>query len=98
MTYHVRMSTRAFEDLAALEDWIAERAGHDVARGYIDRLETRIRALCVFPMQGTPRNDLIVGFRTITFERKSIIAYRVDGRDVWIERVVSARRGAEAWR
>jgi len=88
VTFSVLFSRAAIEDLNALSDYIAERAGEAVADGYIDRIEAVCRALCAFPLRGSPREDVAPGLRTIAFERSATIAYRVTGSDVTMLRVL----------
>jgi toxin ParE1/3/4 len=92
VTHRVVLSERAIEDLDVLHVWIAAEAGFAIANGYHDRLQARIEALSEFPNRGTPRDDLIPGLRTLTFERRFIIAYRVTARDVHVLRVISGQR------
>lgn len=81
---------RARADLLALYDWIAERADAETAFDYTSRIEARAALLATFPDRGTPRDDLVPGMRTIPYRRRTIIAYRVNGEDVEILRLVHA--------
>jgi len=92
MSHEVRLSELAISDLVALHRWIAAEADHAIADNYIDRIETRVAALAEFPDRGTPRDDLAPGLRTLAFERRLLIAYRVDGGTVLVLRVISAQR------
>lgn len=92
MTHRVILSELAIEDLDALHAWIDDEATVDIANAYLDRLQARIEALSEFPDRGTPRDDLIPGLRTLAFERRLIIAYRVTVRDVHVLRVISGQR------
>lgn len=68
---------RAAEDLIAPYDYIAGQAGLDVAGRYIERIETACMKLADFPERGTKRDDILPGLRTIGFERRVTIAFRV---------------------
>jgi toxin ParE1/3/4 len=68
---------QAEDDLSALYEYIASRAGVHVAGSYIDRIEAACMALATFPERGTRRNDILPGLRTIGFERRASIAFRV---------------------
>ena len=92
MTYDVQLSALAIEDLIALHQWVSVEADIPTADGYLTRIENRIAALGDFPPRGSPRDDLVVGLRTLTFERRLIIAYNVDGKVVTIQRVINAFR------
>ena len=43
-----------------------------------------MRAVDVFPMRGSPGDDLMPGLRTLSFERRVVIGYLVEGEAVWI--------------
>ncbi|MDQ0248049.1 toxin ParE1/3/4 [Sphingomonas kyeonggiensis] len=92
MSHQVRLSELAISDLVALHRWIAAEATPAIADEYIDRIETRVAALADFPDRGTPRDDLAPGLRTLSFERRLLIAYRVDGGTALVLRVISAQR------
>jgi toxin ParE1/3/4 len=77
MAHKVTFRPQAEADLMALYDYIAAEAGLSVAGGYLDRIEAACMALAEFPARGTPRDDILPGLRTIAFERRVTIAYRV---------------------
>lgn len=79
-------------DVAALDDWIAANADEDVAAAYLDRLEQFADTLRLFPHRGSPRNVGRWNIRSITFERRQILLYRVTDSAVEILRVLDARR------
>jgi toxin ParE1/3/4 len=64
-------------DLFALYDYIAGKAGVVTAGNYIERIEAACLALSNFPKRGTRRDDIVPGLRTIGFERRVTIAFRV---------------------
>jgi len=64
-------------DLDSLYDWIAQAADSHTAFGYIGRIQGACRALLNFPGRGTPHNELALGLRSIPFERRATIYYRV---------------------
>jgi toxin ParE1/3/4 len=68
---------QAEADLLALYRYIAEASGLGTAGGYIDRIEIACTSLATFPNRGTKRDDLAPGLRTIAFERRVTIVYRV---------------------
>jgi toxin ParE1/3/4 len=68
---------QAEADLQALYRYIAEASGLGIAGGYIARIEIACMSLATFPNRGTKRDDLAPGLRTIAFERRITIAYRV---------------------
>ena len=86
---------RAEADLSGLYDWIAEDSGEEVAAGYIDRIEAACLALETFPQRGTRRDDIRQGLRTIGFERRATIAFRVMDDEVVIIRIFYGGRDFE---
>ncbi|MDP8912266.1 MAG: type II toxin-antitoxin system RelE/ParE family toxin [Pseudomonadota bacterium] len=93
MTFEVSFTPEALDDLFAIYRYIAEAAGADVADGYQARLRKACLTLAEFPNRATPRDDLAEGLRTIPFERRAVIAFRVEGEVVSIVRVL--HRGRE---
>jgi toxin ParE1/3/4 len=85
--FDVRFRPLAEADLFALYDYIAEQAGHTIAGSYIDRLEAACLALENFPERGMRRDDIRPGIRTIRFERRATIVFRVLEREVVIIRI-----------
>jgi toxin ParE1/3/4 len=77
VTIEVYFRAQAEDDLFALYEYIASKAGGSVAGNYIDRIETACMALASFPQRGTRRDDILPGLRTIGFERRATIAFRV---------------------
>lgn len=77
MAPKVYFRPQAEADLFTLYEYIASRAGVDVAANYIDRLESACMMLAKFPERGTRRDDILQGLRTIGFERRATIAFRV---------------------
>jgi toxin ParE1/3/4 len=75
--FEVRFRPLAEVDLFALYNYIAQQAGHAVAGSYIDRIEAACLALEVFPERGTRRDDIRPGIRTLGFERRATIVFRV---------------------
>ncbi|WIW90952.1 type II toxin-antitoxin system RelE/ParE family toxin (plasmid) [Sphingobium sp. V4] len=92
MTYNVQLSALAVEDLIALHRWVSVEADTPTADGYLTGIEERIAALADFPHRGSPRDDLVAGLRTLTLERRLLIAYNVDGKVVTVQRVINAFR------
>ena len=83
-------------DLFDLYRHIAQEAGHHIAGGYIDRLETACMALETFPHRGHRRDDLRPGLRIIGFERRASIAFQVPPAEVVIVRISFGGRDYES--
>jgi toxin ParE1/3/4 len=96
MALKVFFQPRAEADLLALYRYIAETSGLDVAGNYIDRIEVACMGLATFPNRGLRRDDLAPGLRTIAFERRVTIAYRVLKTRVEIVTIAYAGRDFES--
>jgi toxin ParE1/3/4 len=68
---------QAEADPIGLYEYIASRSGPAIAIGYIERIEAACMALASFPKRGTCRDDILPGLRTVGFERRVTIAFRV---------------------
>jgi toxin ParE1/3/4 len=86
---------QAEADLVGLYEYIAERAGYRIAGSYIDRIEEACMALATFPKRGKRRDDILPGLRTIGFERRVTIAFRVLKTQVEIVTIAYAGRNFE---
>ncbi|WP_271503545.1 type II toxin-antitoxin system RelE/ParE family toxin [Bradyrhizobium sp. CCBAU 11357] len=95
MALKVVFRPEAEADLVSLYEYIAERAGYRIAGGYIDRIEKACMALATFPKRGTGRDDLLPGLRTVGFERRVTIAFRVLKSEVEIVTIAYAGRHFE---
>lgn len=85
----------ARSDLFAIYDWITAQADPGTAYAYTSRIEAFALRLRYFPNRGTPRADLGLGLRSVTFERRVIVVYRVGQGEVFIVRLLSAARDIE---
>ncbi len=92
----VRIGALAVEDLQALHAYIAAESGPRIASDYLDRIEAACRSLETFPARGRGRDDLAAGLRTLSFEGRVLIGYRIDGDVVTIERVLYGGRDVDA--
>jgi len=96
MSHRVVFSPEAQADLLALYDNIAGKAGPETAFGTIGRIESACHGLADFPERGTRRDDLRPGLRLIGFERRAVIALRVDETTVTILRILYGGRDIDA--
>ncbi|MCD7111819.1 type II toxin-antitoxin system RelE/ParE family toxin [Rhizobium sp. DKSPLA3] len=98
MAHKLVFRPQAKADLKALHDYIAEHAGLDIAASYLGRIELACRQLTTFPERGTVRTELGEGIRIIGFERRTSIAFRVEGDTVRILRLLHGGRDfPDAW-
>lgn len=83
----VSFAPEARSDLLRLGDWIAERAGVDVALNYIERLETYCMGFETGGERGQRRDDIRIGLRVVGFERRVAIAFTISNTEVTILRL-----------
>lgn len=96
MARKVYFRPQAEADLTALYDYVSSRAGLAVAGGYIERIEAACLALADFSERGTRRDDILPGLRTIGFERRATIAFRILGTRVEIVTIAYGGRDFES--
>lgn len=95
MDHRIEFSPEALGDLIDLYDFIAERDGEERAIGYIERIEEFCHSLALFPNRGMRRGDLRPGLRILGFERRAVIAFRIQAETVTILRVLYGGRDVE---
>ena len=83
----VTFTPQARSDLFAIGDWIAERAGSEVALTYIARLEAYCQGFEFAGERGQRRDDLGPGLRVVGFERRVAITFAVFDSEVTILRL-----------
>ena len=93
--YKVAFRPMAEADLLDLYDYIAGEAGTFVAGNYIDRIEAACLSLEAFPQRGRRRDDIKPGLRTVGFERRATIVFRILKSEVVIVRVFHGGRDYE---
>ena len=86
--YTIAWRPNARDDLVDLYDWIAERADGATAFEYTAKIEQFVTGLSEFPERGTPRDDLVIGMRTLAYRRRTVIAYRVRANQVEVLRII----------
>ena len=95
MKYSVVFLAEAEGDLNNLFDYIADQSGALRAQNYIGRIEAACAKLSSFPNKGAPRDDLLPGLRTLSFERRALVVYRVENTTVFVLRVFYGGRDYE---
>lgn len=83
-------------DLFALYRYVAEAGGFSRAEAYVARIEKACASLADFPERGTRRDDIAPGIRTMGFERRITIAFRILDRVVEIVSIAYAGRDFES--
>ena len=92
MSGRVRFRPAAQADLLAIYLYIADHAGPSVAADYVTRMRVFCARLDQMPLRGRLRADLGEGIRTLAFEGRATVVYRVDDLGVRIIRILSAGR------
>ena len=97
MTFTVGFSASAKADLFAIYDYIAERAGAEIALRFVESIEAYCLGFATMPERGTKRDELRPGLRTVGFRRRATILFEVDraARRVVIHGVYYAGRSLE---
>lgn len=93
--YSIEFLRPAEDDLFDLYEVIAAEAGLQVAGNHIDGIEAACLTLQVSPMKGRNRSDVLPGLRTVGFERRATIVFRVTRSRVTIVRILYGGRDVE---
>lgn len=94
MTLRILFHPLADGDIEAIYRFIAEDSpGRAIA--FVRRLRKFCFGLADMPMRGRRRDDLAAGVRTITFEKRVVVAYRVLADELIVLRLVYAGRDME---
>lgn len=96
MAHKIVFRPQAEAELFALYRYIAGDSGTARAGDYVSRIEAACMALATFPKRGTRRDDIAPGLRTIGFERRVTIAFRVLEGIVEIVTIAYAGRDFES--
>jgi plasmid stabilization system protein ParE len=81
-TYRIVFTPEARDQLDQLHAYISAAADLEIASGFVDGIIDHIAELSEFPNQGTPRDDLRPGLRTIAWRRRVTIPFMVEEIDV----------------
>jgi len=82
----------AVEDFDGLYCYIAQKSSLEIADGYLARIESACMSLGSFPQRGTSVNGRIPGLRTMGFERRVTILFKVEDNRVDIVRILYGGR------
>jgi toxin ParE1/3/4 len=93
MRRKVEFRPSAVADLTSLTLYIAGESGIARAEAFVSKIEKRCSTLGDFPFVGRERRD---GIRTIGFERRVSIGYRIGDGVVEIVRVLYGGRDVDA--
>lgn len=77
MNYRVVFSPEAQEQLIELYRYIAEAASRAVAAQYTEAIVSYCEGLRIFPLRGSPRDDVRPGLRITNYKKRTVIAFDV---------------------
>lgn len=93
----VRYRPEAASDLEDIFRIVERISGsRDTAYRYVQRIGERCRKIGILPRAGRPRDDLMPGLRTVSFERIAVITYLVVGDIVEVANIFYGGRDYEA--
>ena len=85
MNYRVVFSPEVLEQLAQLYRYVAQAASpSSIAAGYTDAIVTYCESLTTFPHRGVPRDEVRPGLRITHYLKRAVIAFDVDGDQIFI--------------
>lgn len=90
--FEVRFLAEAIDDLDALYSYIAKQSSFEIADGYLARIERFCFSLQSFPQRGTVVAGDVPGLRTMGFEHRVTILFRVGDERVEILRILYGGR------
>lgn len=94
----VRLRESARSDLDEIYHYILLRSrSYRIAEGYIDRLLSATMTIGDAPEAGRPRDDLMPGLRTWSFERRVVITYKIEAELVIVVRYFAGGRDMAAF-
>lgn len=95
-SYRIVFTPEARDEIDELHSYIAMAADAETASRFTDGIIDHIATLSEFPKQGTPRDDLRPGLRTMSWRRRVTIAFVVEERDVAVIGVFYGGRDFDA--
>ena len=87
MSRRVVLSRTALTDLAKIGRWISEAGAPQTARRYVQRIKTRLAGLADTARAGRAFDADGSELRIVGFERRVMIAYRVEKTRIIVTRV-----------
>ncbi|XTZ40043.1 type II toxin-antitoxin system RelE/ParE family toxin [Salmonella enterica] len=96
MTYEVIITPEAELQIINLHRYITEKASQTTANSYTDALLDYIDGFSTFPHRGNMRDDIRPGLRVTHFRHRTVIAFAVDGNQVFIAGVYHGGQSYEA--
>lgn len=98
MTGRINFTPEARQQLHHLDEWIGEKATAETARRFVSAILDHIDGILVFPLAGRARDDVRPGMRTITFKKRTLVAYEVDqSSDEVVVNILGVFHGGQNW-
>lgn len=95
MTYRVLFTPEAEDHLDQLYRYIAEAADLTITARYVDAVIGYCEGLAEFPLRGRARDDIRTGLRTISYKKRTVIAFAVRNDTVAILGIFHSGRDYE---
>ena len=73
MNYLVRFAPEAADQLEELHAFVSKAATSGIASDYLDAIVGYGEGQAVFPIRGTPREDIRPGLRTVAYKKRSAL-------------------------
>jgi len=93
--YEVHFMAEAVNDLDSLFCYVAEKSSLEIADGYLARIERLCLSLGSLPKRGTAVAGNVSGLRSMGFEHRATILFRVGEGSVEILRILYGGRDVE---
>lgn len=98
MTGRINFTPEARHQLHHLDEWITEKASADTARRFVAAILDHIDGILVFPLAGRARDDVRPGIRTITFKKRTLVAYEVsESSGDLVVNILGVFHGGQDW-
>ena len=95
-SYRIIFTAEARDQIDQLHKYVEAAADADIASGFVTGIIDHIAGLEEFPMQGTTRDDIRPGLRTMGWRRRVMIAFMVEEHDVVVIGIFYGGRDFEA--
>lgn len=98
MTGRINFTPEARQQLHQLDEWITKKASAEIARRFVSAILDRVDGILEFPLSGRGRDDVRPGMRTVTFKKRTLIAYEVDDSNgELVVNILGVFHGGQDW-
>lgn len=94
MKHRVILSSSAVSDINEIFDYILAESGERIARNYVGKIRDFLLGLDLFPHRGTVI-DSVRNIRSVGFERRATVVFRVESDEVTILRIFHRGRNVD---